>query len=267
MRGLVATSQQRKRRLANTLQGLCAWIAARRRGQCQPVVTAQFEGLRKVPSRRYAAHRREYLRELLQPWARVRQGLQCEGYAGGQASRLTPATTAVPARRECAVPTASASGRHDRIACYGAARCPEDLAVRACEAHGIPAHAGATMGLAELWAVEDHVCRVCFGRIISARGDENHTRGYLCTNCGAKSSGRAVSCVCCCGLRLRPGVDAMVRCQRNENPTPEFPSEIIAAQLVPQTTQSPVAEKYTQKKTRRIKNDDVYSGNVFDEED
>jgi len=79
------------------------------------------------------------------------------------------------------------------------------------------------------WTLTDHVCRACFGRIV-ARETFDRRHVYRCTNCGAEREGRTESVLCCCGIRLKSGVDAGIRCQRNPEPTPEFPSEIVAAQ-------------------------------------
>lgn len=86
----------------------------------------------------------------------------------------------------------------------------------------------------QLWTLTDHVCRVCFGRILRTSADENAPAGvhrYRCSNCGVEASARQVSSVCSCGLRLKSGKDAGIRCERNTEPTPEFPSEVVASQV------------------------------------
>lgn len=89
----------------------------------------------------------------------------------------------------------------------------------------------------ELWELTDHVCRVCFGRIVMGRmpdgydGDRHHRR-WRCSNCGAETAHRLVTSVCACGIRLRSGRDPGIRCERNLEQTPEFPSEIVAGQTV-----------------------------------
>lgn len=79
----------------------------------------------------------------------------------------------------------------------------------------------------------DHVCSVCLGRILMhvASGQ----REFVCSNCGIKGTS-VVRSICCCGLRV-PGMgrhdfrDAGIRCQRNPNPTPEVPAQIIAREV------------------------------------
>lgn len=87
----------------------------------------------------------------------------------------------------------------------------------------------------ELWELTDHVCSVCFGRVLMGRmpddyaGDDHHRR-WRCSNCGAESVNRLASSICACGIRLKSGRDAGVRCERNQAPTPEFVSEVVASQ-------------------------------------
>lgn len=91
------------------------------------------------------------------------------------------------------------------------------------------------------WRLDPHVCRSCFSRIVSRpTGDEDGTRVYQCTNCGLEAVGRKADVVCSCGTKLRKGgrakpvlVDAGIRCTLNDNPTPEFPSKYVAAQIAP----------------------------------
>lgn len=87
---------------------------------------------------------------------------------------------------------------------------------------------------ASLFELTDHVCRVCFGRILKGHRPEGHpdehAHRYVCTNCGAESVHRSISSLCACGMRTKTGRDYGLRCQRNEQPTPEFPSVVIAVQ-------------------------------------
>ena len=79
--------------------------------------------------------------------------------------------------------------------------------------------------------LEQHVCRHCFGRLLSALVPGADTRRYVCSNCGAEAVGSAPDVLCSCGLRLkgRAGeADAGVRCAPNPNPTPALPSQIVA---------------------------------------
>lgn len=85
------------------------------------------------------------------------------------------------------------------------------------------------------WALEPHVCRRCFGRLVSRReGDETV---FACSCCGLSGVGKPGS-VCCCGIRLRRStsngttaslVDAGVRCHPNEVQTPDFPALYVAS--------------------------------------
>lgn len=87
------------------------------------------------------------------------------------------------------------------------------------------------------WLLEPHVCRHCFGRLVSkADGARPGAWRFLCTNCGAEEVGAAPAVLCACGIQLRnhgPGpdlVDAGLRCQPNPEPSPDFPSLYVAAE-------------------------------------
>lgn len=83
--------------------------------------------------------------------------------------------------------------------------------------------------------LEPHVCRLCFGRLVSTPGEDGHRR-YQCTNCGAAADGETPAVLCACGLTFRrhgradQAQDAGLRCQLNPSPTPEFPSLYVAAE-------------------------------------
>ncbi len=85
------------------------------------------------------------------------------------------------------------------------------------------------------WSLEPHVCRHCFGRLVSQVRPDGDVR-YHCTNCGAEAVGLEPSVLCACGLALRnhgPAggvIDANLRCQPNPSPSPEFPSLFVAAE-------------------------------------
>lgn len=87
---------------------------------------------------------------------------------------------------------------------------------------------------AAVWTLEPHVCRHCFGRLLSQPA-AGRTR-YACSNCGAEAHGDAPDVLCACGLALRnhgPAggvIDAGLRCQPNPAPSPEFPSQFVAAE-------------------------------------
>lgn len=79
----------------------------------------------------------------------------------------------------------------------------------------------------DVWRIEPHVCRACFGRILSrAEGD---ARLYRCADCGTEKTGHASSVLCSCGIRLNART-AGVRCEPNVQQSPEFPFEICAVQ-------------------------------------
>ena len=94
----------------------------------------------------------------------------------------------------------------------------------------------------EGWALEPHICRACYGRLVSKAGEVPGWRTYLCTNCGTEASAQAASLLCCCGIKLRKPtasgrsraalIDAGIRCQVNPAPTPDFPSVIVASEVV-----------------------------------
>lgn len=86
-----------------------------------------------------------------------------------------------------------------------------------------------------LLRLEAHVCRSCFGRLVSEVLPGGRLR-YECSNCGLVALGSKPDVLCACGLALRhhgPNrgtVDAGLRCMPNPEPTPEFPSLIVAGQ-------------------------------------
>lgn len=80
------------------------------------------------------------------------------------------------------------------------------------------------------WQIIDHVCGVCFGRLLM-RETFDRRKVYRCSNCGMEREGRNETCLCACGLKLKTGVDLGLRCQRTEQPTPEFPSEVVAVAI------------------------------------
>lgn len=85
-----------------------------------------------------------------------------------------------------------------------------------------------------LFSLENHVCRQCFGRLLSTdAGAGDGSRRYVCSNCGVCATGMSPDVLCACGMRLKQrgpggGDDAGVRCGPNPNPTPALPSQIVA---------------------------------------
>lgn len=80
------------------------------------------------------------------------------------------------------------------------------------------------------WTLMPHVSRCCYARVL-AREDAGEVLVYRCSNCGLEAEGRDASVICACGSVLADGSDARVRCQINEDPTPEYPGEIVAVAL------------------------------------
>lgn len=90
-----------------------------------------------------------------------------------------------------------------------------------------------------LWAIQDHICRKCFGRVLGA--PEGGSMQWRCSNCGYEVTGDQVSTICCCGIRYKKGgrkgsrnvapQDAGIRCIRNPNITTEFCCEIVASEV------------------------------------
>jgi len=76
------------------------------------------------------------------------------------------------------------------------------------------------------WALTPHICRQCFGRVL-ARQDG----AFRCACCGEEGAGETEAVICCCGLKLEGTKDMGMRCQINEERTPEWLGEIIATAL------------------------------------
>lgn len=83
----------------------------------------------------------------------------------------------------------------------------------------------------EGWTITPHICRVCFGRVLM-REAFDHRKTFRCSNCGAEAPGHSEAAVCCCGIKLKTGVDAGIRCAANTERSPEWPAEITATQAV-----------------------------------
>ena len=87
---------------------------------------------------------------------------------------------------------------------------------------------------AQLWAITDHVCRVCLARVL-ARETFDRRRIYRCSGCGIEKEGRSEAAICACGIKLKTGVDAGIRCELNPDRSPEWPAEVTAAQAATPT--------------------------------
>jgi hypothetical protein len=85
-----------------------------------------------------------------------------------------------------------------------------------------------------VFALEPHICRVCFGRLVSMALPGEASRIFRCTNCGAVAKGIGAKALCVCGIvtgdkgEFR---DAGIRCVVNPKQTPENPSEILAKEI------------------------------------
>ena len=79
------------------------------------------------------------------------------------------------------------------------------------------------------WAITDHVCRVCFSRVL-VRETFDRRRIYRCSGCGIEKEGRSEAAICACGIKLKTGLDAGIRCEPNPDRSPEWPAEVTATQ-------------------------------------
>lgn len=105
----------------------------------------------------------------------------------------------------------------------------------------------------DVWSLESHVCRGCFGRLVSRAANpglvmsgmtQAGTRLYQCTNCGMKASGQSGAVLCACGLKIRKATragrssvalaDAGIRCVPNTEIRADFPSLFVALEVAPQ---------------------------------
>jgi DNA-directed RNA polymerase subunit RPC12/RpoP len=78
------------------------------------------------------------------------------------------------------------------------------------------------------WVMTDHVCRVCFGRVMVRQKSGRLEFVFRCASCGAQAGGESPAAVCACGLTLEGTKDMGVRCQVNPERSPELIDEIIA---------------------------------------
>ena len=104
-----------------------------------------------------------------------------------------------------------------------------------------------------VWSVTDHLCRrsvedggYCGGRIVLKQLDTGKPFAR-CTRCGIESPGPEKS-LCMCGETIhngkRAGVDAGLRCVKNETPTNERPDEVVIRYVTaPVTPVTPVTKK------------------------
>lgn len=81
------------------------------------------------------------------------------------------------------------------------------------------------------WEFTNHISRCCFARVL-VREAFDMRKTYRCSNCDLEAEGRSEAAICTCGIKLKTGVDAGIRCVVAESPSPEFPARITATQAV-----------------------------------
>ena len=74
------------------------------------------------------------------------------------------------------------------------------------------------------WTLTDHVCRICFGRVLERTDGRQHFA--RCSHCGAEARGTHLA-LCACGTKIG-GRDAGLRCAPNPDRSPDDPAEYIA---------------------------------------
>lgn len=66
------------------------------------------------------------------------------------------------------------------------------------------------------WALEDHLCKACGGRILRSVSGAGPTGGgnpiFKCADCGVSTSDMGPSCLCWCGMRHRNQTDYAYMC-------------------------------------------------------
>lgn len=78
-----------------------------------------------------------------------------------------------------------------------------------------------------VWAISDHVCRVCLGRVL-VRRDADGKSVARCADCGLEASGGAQA-ICACNTSKKGGRHSWTRCVPNPNKSIEFPQEVMVA--------------------------------------
>lgn len=79
------------------------------------------------------------------------------------------------------------------------------------------------------WVITDHISRCCFARVLVHEAFDRR-KTYRCSNCDLEVEGHSPAAICTCGIKLKTGVDAGIRCQKSDQKTPEFPATITASQ-------------------------------------
>ncbi len=78
-----------------------------------------------------------------------------------------------------------------------------------------------------LWSITPHVCSKCLGRVLVTENKDG-SQTARCSNCGAEGEGGHKS-ICACGLKLKSGKSAGLKCVANPNRSADLPSEIVAS--------------------------------------
>lgn len=82
----------------------------------------------------------------------------------------------------------------------------------------------------EVWRITDHACAACLGRVLARNAADGQCIAR-CADCGHEAAGGAEA-ICACGA-LPDGFKIRLKCQRQAQPSPDFPAEIIAAEAAP----------------------------------
>lgn len=78
-----------------------------------------------------------------------------------------------------------------------------------------------------LWSLTPHVCSKCLGRVLVTENKDG-TQTARCSNCGIEAEG-GYKAICTCGLKLKSGKSAGLRCVQNHNRSADLPSEYVAS--------------------------------------
>ncbi|MBT9100032.1 hypothetical protein [Methylovulum psychrotolerans] len=79
------------------------------------------------------------------------------------------------------------------------------------------------------YSLEQHVCRYCLGRILSAPLAAG-VREFKCANCGHSESGSEVKVLCVCGLSIKGKF--LYQCVQNDQKSPVNNAEYVAGLAV-----------------------------------
>lgn len=79
------------------------------------------------------------------------------------------------------------------------------------------------------WKFTDHCCRLCLGRVLVSDNADG-TQTAKCSICETEVEGGHRE-LCACGLKLKSGKSAGLKCQRQANPTSELPARVVAVAL------------------------------------